>query len=198
MGNMKMDQKEIKTLQLLEILEQHQTKSQRDLSLTLNMSLGLVNSFIKRLYNKGYFKIKNLPRNRVKYILTPKGVAEKSRLTYKYIRYSFEFYSKARNKLRTLFRALEDRGIKKIVFYGASDLAEIAYLYLQETSIQFAGLIDDDQEGKCFFGININSLDELNELNFDAILITELANKYGAKDGLLNHGAHAEQLIEIS
>ena len=121
-----MDQNELKTLRLLEVLEENETKSQRDLSTTLNMSLGLVNAFIKRLYNKGYFKIKNLPRNRVKYILTPKGVAEKSRLTYRYIMLSISFYRDARKKLESVFSELDRSNIRRIAFFGVSELAEIS------------------------------------------------------------------------
>ena len=77
-----MDNQDIRTLKLLEEIENGHVPSQRDLAKTLNVSLGLVNSFIKRLAHKGYFKITTIPKNRVKYILTPKGAAEKARLTY--------------------------------------------------------------------------------------------------------------------
>ena len=97
-----MDTQELRTLRLLEEIESDQAPSQRDLSTRLNISLGLVNSFMKRLAQKGYFKITNIPKNRVRYILTPKGAAEKTRLTYEYIQYSFQFYKDARKKFKTL------------------------------------------------------------------------------------------------
>ena len=73
-------------------IERDGNHSQRDLSRRLNLSLGLVNTFLKRLVNKGYFKVKTMPRNRVKYFLTPKGIARKSRLTVEYLHYSINFY----------------------------------------------------------------------------------------------------------
>ena len=72
-----MDQQDIRTLKILEEIEEDQSPSQRAIARKLNISLGLANSFITRLVNKGYFKITNIPANRVKYILTPKGTAEK-------------------------------------------------------------------------------------------------------------------------
>jgi len=72
-----MDNQDLRTLKILEEIEKDKTPSQRYLAGKLNISLGLVNSFIKRLAQKGLFKIKNIPKNRVKYILTPKGAAEK-------------------------------------------------------------------------------------------------------------------------
>ena len=115
-----MELKDIRTLKIIEEIEKDYAPSQRELASELNISLGLVNSFIKRLAKKGYCKITTIPKNRVKYILTPKGAAEKTRLTYKYIQYSYKFYKDARKKLRKQFKDLEEQGVHCIVFYGAS------------------------------------------------------------------------------
>ena len=142
-----MENQDIRTLKLLEEIDNDRSPTQRDLSKKLNISLGLVNLFIKRLGKKGYFKIKTIPRNRVKYILTPKGAAEKSRLTYKYIQFSFDFYKKARRELQTLFNGLMSQGVERIVFWGASDLAEIAFISLQETAISLVAVVEDEKAG---------------------------------------------------
>jgi DNA-binding MarR family transcriptional regulator len=83
-----MDKENIHILRLMGEIERDASPSQRELSSRLNLSLGLVNTFIKRLVSKGYFKVKTMPRNRVKYFLTPKGLARKSRLTVEYLQYS--------------------------------------------------------------------------------------------------------------
>ena len=145
-----MDPQELRTLQLLEEIEKNQMPSQRHLARQLNISLGLVNSFIKRLAQKGYFKITHIPKNRVKYILTPKGAAEKTRLTYAYIKYSYAFYKETRVKLQKLFRNLEHQNVRRLALYGTGDLAEIAFLSLLETSIELVAVIDDRKAGKKF------------------------------------------------
>ena len=122
-----MDPKDLRTLKILEKVDNDAVPSQRDLAKDLNISLGLVNSFIKRLVKKGYFKARHIPKNRMRYFLTPKGAAEKTRLTYLYIHYSYNFYKDARQKLRELYSNLEKQGVSRLVFYGAGDLAEIAY-----------------------------------------------------------------------
>ena len=91
----KMDVHDLRTLRLLDAIERRKSPSQRDLARVLGVSLGLVNSFVRRLAQKGYFKITHLPRNRIRYILTPKGAAEKSRLTYAYLQFSHPFYRMA-------------------------------------------------------------------------------------------------------
>jgi len=182
-----MDTQELRTLRLFEEIESEKAPSQRDLATRLNISLGLVNSFMKRLTQKGYFKITHIPKNRVKYILTPKGAAEKTRLTYEYIQYSFQFYKTARQKMRELFQALGEAGVKTIVFYGATDLAEIAYLSLQETSIQLVAVIDTRKMHNRFLGLEIQSPESLRRLSFDRILITEIeSQKREIIDTILN------------
>jgi len=98
-----MDPKDLRTLKFLEQVDNNKTSSQRDMAGELNISLGLVNSFIKRLVKKGYLKIASIPKNRIRYILTPRGAAEKTRLTYLYIQHSYNFYKEARQKLRDLY-----------------------------------------------------------------------------------------------
>jgi DNA-binding MarR family transcriptional regulator len=190
-----MDRKDIRTLKILEEIDNDYTPSQRDLSKKLNISLGLVNSFVKRLSNKGYFKINNIPKNRVKYILTPKGAAEKTRLTYQYIQYSFEFYRNAREKLRKLFKYLMAQGVRRVVFYGTGDFAEIAFISLQETSIQMLAIVDDNNIGEKFLGGVVKDPDILYSLSFDRILITSMISKDKVLEKVLEQGIPRSKLV---
>src|SRR4030066_1064587 len=76
------------TLRILDEISKESSVTQRTLSSKLDVALGLVNAYIKRLTKKGYIKITTIPKNRAKYILTPKGFTEKVRLTYEYMQYS--------------------------------------------------------------------------------------------------------------
>jgi len=168
-----LNNQEIKTLRILEEIGKKEVPSQRDIARNLNISLGLVNSFIKRLVRKGYLKITTIPSNRVKYLLTPKGAVEKTRLTYAYIQYSYQFYKDARIKLKQLFSELSEKNLKRIVFYGATDLAEIAFLSLQETPIQLVAIFDAEKAGNLFLGLKIEHPERLPEFSYDRILYTD-------------------------
>ncbi len=150
---------DIRTLHLLEEIEKNHSPSQRQLARQLDISLGLVNSFLKRLASKGYFKVTHIPKNRVKYILTPKGMAEKSRLTYEYIKLSYAFFKDVRKKIQKLLKDLENQGVSRVVFIGATDLAEIAYISLHETEIQLTAILDDRRVGKKFFNHTVQAGD---------------------------------------
>ncbi len=190
-----METQELRTLKILEAVEQEETPSQRDLAKRLNVSLGLVNSFIKRLVNKGYFKITTIPRNRVRYILTPKGAAEKTRLTYAYLAYSFDFYRQARRKMQALFKDLSTQGVRRIAFYGATDLAEIGFLCLQETSIELVGVFDEERKGEQFLGgRKVGGYRELMSAGFDRVIITSIETMQADYEGLCSSELDSEKV----
>ncbi len=192
-----MDKKDIHTLRIMEEIDNDYTPSQRDLSRTLNISLGLVNSFIKRLVNKGYLKITNIPKNRLKYILTPKGAAEKTHLTYQYIQYSFDYYKKTRGKLRKLFKDLMAQGVRRVVFYGKSDFAEIAFISLQETNIVMIAIVDDNKIGEVFLGGGVKNPAILDSLSFDRILITSMNKEDTTLERLLKIGVPQSKIVML-
>jgi len=188
---------ELRTLKILEAVEQEEAPSQRELARRLNVSLGLVNAFVKRLVNKGYFKVTTIPKNRVRYILTPKGAAEKTRLTYHYIQHSLVFYKEARQKLRNLFFEFEKNGVKKIAFYGTGDLAEIAYVSLQGLDISLVAVLDRDKDGEKFFGQTIRAVSDLPDTEFDKILLTVSKEADHVVSELVDQGIPSEKISRV-
>lgn len=171
--------------------------SQRELSRRLNISLGLVNTFLKRLVNKGYFKVKTMPRNRLKYFLTPEGLARKSRLTVEYLHYSMNFYRDIKELLLNKYRDMESKNVNHVLFYGAGEVAELAYLYLQLTSIKLVGIIDEEKTGKNFFGHRISRLNRIERTDWDMILLTQLENTESHISRLLQKGVNLEDIATL-
>jgi DNA-binding Lrp family transcriptional regulator len=192
-----MDTQDIRTLKLLEEIDKDYTQSQRDLSDKLNISLGLVNSFVKRLANKGYFKITTVPKNRIKYILTPKGAMEKTRLTYQYLQYSFELYMGARRNLQKHFNGLVAQGVKRVVFYGVSEIAEIAYISLEETAIKMVAIVDEERVGKIFLGNVVKDPRVLESMSFDRILITSMKKDDSQLEKILKKGIASSKIVML-
>jgi DNA-binding MarR family transcriptional regulator len=169
-----MDKQDLHILRLMGELDRNGSSSQRELSQRLDISVGLVNTFLKRLVSKGYFKVKTMPRKRLKYFLTPEGLARKSRLTAEYLRYSINFYRDIKDLLLSKFLEMERNQVQRILFFGAGEVAELAYLYLQLTRLELAGLVDDQKKGKNFFGFVIKGTENLNEMEWDSVLLTRL------------------------
>jgi DNA-binding MarR family transcriptional regulator len=188
---------DMRTLHLLEEIEKNHSPSQRQLARHLDISLGLVNSFIKRLAHKGYFKVTHIPKNRVRYILTPKGAAEKSRLTYEYIKLSYVFFKDARRKMQKLLKDLESQGVKRVIFFGATELAEIAYLALQYTNIELAAVLDDLNVGKRFFDHMVQATGLLDSAVFDRILLTTSEFQDLIPDRLKKFGIAEDRVVML-
>jgi predicted transcriptional regulator len=192
-----MDHNDIRTLKILEKIEENDMPSQRHLANEFNVSLGLVNSFIKRLANKGYFKITNLKPNKLRYILTPAGMAEKTRLTYEFIKYSHQLYSGGRNRLQELFREMGSNGCCRIAFYGAGDFAEIAYISCRETRIDIVAIVDDHNTGQLFFDTIVRDPSILPSLEFDKILISAINRSKKILSKILSIGIPKEKILHF-
>lgn len=162
-----------RNLILLTELERDGAVTQRSLATKLGVALGLTNLYLKRLARKGYVKITTIPSHRIRYLLTPQGMVEKSRLTYLYMQYSLSHYRDMRTRLRdTLSRAMEN-GVQRVVIFGTSEFAEMAYLSLREMDLTLVGFID---EGKVdtFLSYPVRRPSVLAEWEFDAVLLADI------------------------
>jgi hypothetical protein len=159
------------TLGMLNAVAGNAVVTQRSLSRELGIALGLTNAYLKRCVSKGYIKVSHVPARRYAYYLTPKGFAEKSRLTANYLSRSFDFFRLARGQFRDLFSECERRGWARIALVGAGDLAEIAKLVADNHEVRLMGLVDPRA---CQFG-RIPVAQELAALgDVDAAIITDL------------------------
>ena len=192
-----MDNQDIHTLRLMGEIERDDNPSQRELSRRLNISLGLVNTFLKRLVNKGYFKVKTMPKNRLKYFLTPEGLTRKSRLTVEYLHYSTRFYKEIKQLLIEKFKEMGKNRIKTILFFGAGEVAELSYLYLQLTNIDLVGIVDERKNGNDFFEFEAEGLDRLDREDWDAILVTRLDDTARDIEYLIEKGVDPAKIVTL-
>ena len=118
-------------------------------------------------------------------------------MTYEYIRFSFKFYRFARQRLRNLYAELETQGVRRIVFYGAGDLAEIAYLSLQQSCIELVAVIDDGRVGKNFMQFTIAHSARIESLWFDRILNATIDSTEAVAEKLAAMGISENRLVDI-
>jgi DNA-binding MarR family transcriptional regulator len=186
-----------RSLQILDELSNNDSLTQRDLSSRLGIALGLVNSYIKNLIAKGYITVKAIPSKRYAYYLTPKGFTEKTKLTYDLLHDYTRVYREARKNLKQLFHELEASGVKKIVFAGADETAEIAYITLQETKLKLVAVADAEKTGKDFFGMKVSPFPAIREMNYDCVVVTAYLQKDLVLRELLSNGVKKEDIQSI-
>jgi predicted transcriptional regulator len=195
--NGKTDQplQDIVALKLLEEIEQGEDISQRSLSNKLNIALGLVNTYIKHLVKKGYVRVKQFPKVRYKYLLTPEGMAEKSRLVYKHLSYYNNLFKTVRSDCLNLFNEMGEKGTRTVVFCGVDEVTEIAYLSLRETSIKLVGVFDDDAAGQSCVGFTVLPLNKITETDFDSVFLSSIKKKNSYKSALNALNIESEKIF---
>jgi DNA-binding MarR family transcriptional regulator len=162
-------------LEILTAIEEGRPLTQRALAQRLGVALGLANLYLKRLASKGHIKVREFPTKpyagkRLRYVLTPKGVAEKARLTYEYMGYSLRLYRRTRENLREAMSQLQRNGLKRIALYGVGEAAELAYLTLKEFGLEPVGIFAREAGGQ-FLGFPVRAVDELAEEECDGIVV---------------------------
>jgi DNA-binding MarR family transcriptional regulator len=160
------------TLGVLDAVDQNARVTQRSVASELGIALGLANAYLKRCMRKGLIKVKQIPPNRYLYYLTPKGFAEKSRLTAEYLGSSFTFFRRARAQLEAALGTCRDQGWRRVALYGQSELAEIAALCNSEFPLEL--VVVAPGAGKRVAGLAaFPDLDAAGAV--DAIIVTDLA-----------------------
>jgi predicted transcriptional regulator len=165
-------------LGMLDVVDRNSSITQRHVAGELGIALGLVNSYLKRCVRKGLIKIREAPARRYTYYLTPQGFAEKSRLTVSYLTSSLSLFRRAKADCSALFVAARERGYKRVVLMGCSDLAEIAILCAIDCGIEIVAVVDSNSESAKFVGVPVARSFETVTQPFDAVVITELANAH--------------------
>lgn len=183
-------------LQLLEEVSSRVDLSQRTLAKRLGIAVGLTNLLLRRMARKGYIKVVNIQKNRLRYLVTSQGIAEKTRLTYEYLDYSLYLYRKVRQTLHENLAGLKEEGRQAIVLHGTGELAEVAYLAIRETGLSLAGVVDDKRVKDQFLGHPVRTLEDLPVLDFDCLIVTSLEH---GQEGLrrLNEAGVPEKKILV-
>ena len=120
---------------LLEHLDQNPDATQACLAIQLGVAVGTINWHLKRLIAKGYVKAGRAERRKLRYIITPEGLALRARLTLDFIQNSFRIYRLVRERSVEAVRALEQAGCSSIFIEGEGDVAEICRLTCLEKGI---------------------------------------------------------------
>jgi DNA-binding MarR family transcriptional regulator len=122
-------------LALLEHIESDPDVTQASLATQLGVAVGTVNWHLKRLIEKGYIKIKRAERKKLRYIITPEGIALRTLLTVDYIEQQFLLYRNTRQRVREHLEQVKSAGYEKVSIRGEGDVADICRLSCLEQGL---------------------------------------------------------------
>ncbi|MCJ7534297.1 MAG: winged helix-turn-helix transcriptional regulator [Anaerolineales bacterium] len=113
---------------LLEKIEYDPDITQANLAAQLGVAVGTVNWHLKRLVAKGYVKVKRAQRRKLRYMITPEGIAFRARLTVNYIEQSMQLYRLIRGRVLEAVKDIKMAGFDSVLIVGNGDIAEICRL----------------------------------------------------------------------
>ena len=190
-----MDVEDRRHLKLLEAVEENSRVTQRGLALQLGIALGLTNIYLKRLVRKGYIKCVNVRPNRISYLITPRGIAEKARLTYEFMDYSLHLYGEVRQQLRGMLQGYAAADCR-VAIYGRGEAAELAYLSLKEHGLEPVAIFDAES-GPEFLGIPVQAIRDHGRVEFDLVIVATLESSGHQIASLESHGISRDKLFPL-
>ncbi len=132
---METQNEEQRELSLLEQIESDPDVNQSALATQLGVAVGTVNWHLKRLIAKGAVKVSRAERKKLRYIITPEGLALRARLAIDYVERSFSVYRHTRQRVKDHVAKVRRAGFDRIRIVGAGDVADICKLTCLEQGI---------------------------------------------------------------
>lgn len=181
-------------LDFLTSLERGEVVTQITLSRRISVSVGLINSLLKRAVRKGYVKAKAAPYKRYAYYLTPRGFSEKSRLVAEYLEVSLDFFRAARQEYGAVFHRAKACGMQRVALVGNGELAEIALMAAREADIEVELLFDHGINKESIHGLRVVRAPE-DLAGVDGLVITDTRTPQETFDRIRGHFDEAKILV---
>ncbi len=125
---------------ILEHIEQDPDATQASLAAKVGVAVGTVNWHLRRLIEKGYVKATRMERKKLRYIITPEGIALRARLTMDYIDSSLKMYRLVRQRMVDTLNQIQRSGYKEVELMGKDgDVMDICKLTCIEHNIDIVG-----------------------------------------------------------
>jgi hypothetical protein len=106
----------------------------------------------------------------VRYLLTLRGFAQKTRLPYEYMRFSLDLYAQTRRTLRDVLEPLVAMDHKRFAVYGTGEAAELAYLTLKEVGLKPVAVYAENGPAR-FLGLPVLPKEALSEAAVNRIIV---------------------------
>ncbi len=114
-----------KSVQVLSILAENPTLSQRAVAQKSGLSLGLVNLILKRLLQTGHIKIANMSKKRMRYILTPRGLKEKANQSCTYLAQTVNVFMAYKQRVDHMLLQLIQEGNRDFAILGQGEITQL-------------------------------------------------------------------------
>ena len=166
-----------KEYMILDMIEKNQNITQREMSKAIGISVSVVNEYLDTYEKNKLIIRKKHSTKTVEYFVTKKGSERRKLLNIWYLKSSHNVYLSAKDNITTFLNQIIEKGFKKILLYGAGEVAEIMLQVIndnKEIPIVVLAVIDADHNsvGSNIVNIPIISISQINQYHSDGIMIS--------------------------
>ena len=169
----------IRELVLMMEIERDPLISQSALGDKAGLVPSMVNTYIRRMSERGLVEKHGQSRRTTSYYLTESGRDHRAELARRYSIETVRLYKYAKEEFRRLLGAGADRlKHKRIVVYGSAETGELSCQVLLELGCQLGGVVDNDplQQGRILFGHTVVSPEALESFDPQVVLVGSLGH----------------------
>jgi len=191
-----------KEFMILDLIEKNKDITQRHISDELGIAVSMVNKYLDEYEEKKLIKRKKYSTKTVEYFVTKKGIERKRYLNIGYLHSTQKLYDSAKENIVSFLDQMIDKGFKNILLYGAGEVAEILLQTIKTDNsipINVLAVIDDDKDkqGQYLLTAKVISLDEINQIEHDGILISSYTNNEIILNKLLKNTYSGNKIIQF-
>lgn len=185
---------------ILNLIEKNIDITQRKLATETNVSVALINKYLNIFKKRGLLRVKKYSSKKLRYYLSKKGYNRKDILNIWYIQSSKKLYDSSKKNISFFLRKIHSNGFRKILLYGAGEVAEILLHVLKADSnipIEILAIIDDDKlkQDKYLKGVKVISFKKLDMFSHDGILISSYKHIALIKEKLISNNYNNKKII---
>lgn len=174
---------------VLDLIEKHPSITQREISEEIGSSVSMVNAYIDQYEKEGYLKRHYTSKIDVEYRISKKGREQRKLLNINYLKGTQTLYNSAKENIETFILQLESKGFRRILLYGAGEVAEILLHAIKSrvhNLLTVVGIIDDDTKkiGLTLADVPIIARSMMHQYTFDGILVSSYTNREQIKHQL--------------
>lgn len=191
-----------KEFMILDLIEKDANITQREISKTIGVAVSMVNQYIENFVEKGLIKKKKHSTKTVEYFVTKKGMERRKLLNIWYLKSSHEVYLSAKDNIIKFLNHIIDKGFKKILLYGAGEVAEIMLQVMNDDNnipLEVLAVVDDDinRHNEVIVNLPIIGKENINQYDHDGILVSSYKHHEVIRRNLVEMNYPLEQILEF-
>jgi FlaA1/EpsC-like NDP-sugar epimerase len=187
---------------ILDMIEKNSQVTQREMSHAIGIAVSMVNSYLDQYEKDKLIKRVKHSTKTVEYFVTKKGSERRKLLNIWYLKSAHGVYLSAKDNINVFLNQIIDKGFKKILLYGAGEVAEIMLQAMNDDNtlpLRVIAVVDDDanKKGKVLVNIPIIQKNEISNFEHDGILISSYKHHISIKSSLKEIKYPGNKIIEF-